>query len=164
MRTLRNLFWFLLAFAVVALALPAFGAERTADEVVVPVLSQAEERSYVGMGFYLSSGLSVPAPMAEEILFKLYIDGKPEVREGADLVPQVIEIRRYIPDRPYQEMPLLRLMWDADRDGLADYVAVVLFEDENGPEFAVFPVHPDRKPRMYDQWHFRVTTSKATTG
>lgn len=138
---------------------PGFGSD--AELPKVPLLTDAAERHYVGRAYYLR-GQPIPLRNAkglipDEVALHLYIYKDPEVREdirhGGELirgalVPQIIEVRQYFPGIPEHLLPLLRLMWDADRDGKGDYIAVV---DSAKSGFHIYALNP--KPRMSEQWY-----------
>ena len=149
-KDIRVAFWFLIGFAIVALVLPAFAAD-----VQVPYLTNAYERFYIGQGLY-TNGMTTSSDLAEEVVLRLV--GSPEVRdESGKLVPRIIEIREWIPEVPLLQMPVRRLIWDADGDGYADCIAVVTGYRDGEPEFRIFPIDSRERRPMAEQGWFKVT-------
>jgi hypothetical protein len=155
MKTLRGIFWFLIGFAIVALALPAFAAEAPK----VPYTKSTENLCGVGMSYNFDNGQPASPALADEVVLRLVNCNGPELRDGNDkLVPQRVEIREFVPEAVSpQRMPLLRVMWDADNDGIADFIAIVTGYRDGEPEFRIFPIDSRERRPMAEQGWFKVT-------
>lgn len=139
MKALRNLFWLLVSLAIIALTLPASGAE-----VQIPYVKVTDKMCGIGAG-----------PVKDEIFFRLVDCDGPELRdENNNLVPRTVEVREHILGVPYQQMPLRRLIWDENRDGRGDYIAVVTGYRDGKPEFFIFSIPADKRPEMEKLWWF----------
>lgn len=96
----------------------------TAGNVAVPLLTQGSERSYVGAGTYLQNGMPAPADMAVFSLYSLLMPGQPVVEDEYKMaIPHLVEVRIADPEAMPLDTPLLAVIWDADGDGTADYIA-----------------------------------------
>lgn len=152
------LFWMSLVLGIVIAVIAIDKALYGAEMPPVPYLTNDDERAYIGQGLYTDNGIEVTIrpDLAEEVV--LYIVGSPEVRDENDkIVPRIIEIREFIPEVPLLQMPIRRLMWDADGDGYADYISIVVGYKNGEPIFRTMPLGPDMKRKMSEQEHFRVT-------
>ena len=115
--------------AVFALGILTVGSMAWAAEV--PTFVTERSRHWL-LGF-------AEHPSALERAYFIKVDGMPErlnQKKPWLSTPRIIEIRGYIPGAMPNELPVLRVLWDSDGDGISDYGAEVLDYDGSGkPQF-----------------------------
>lgn len=138
----------------------AFGAETPP----VPYAKSDENLCDIGRDYALADGtiVNIVPALAQEVVVRALNCDEEDLRdEKGEIVPRRIEIRKYDPEVPSpQRMPLLRVMWDANGDGIADYISIVVGYQNGNPVFQTKPLGPDVKRKMSEQGHFRVTLPK----
>lgn len=96
----------------------------TAPNVKVPLLTKESDRSYVGSGYYTPDGMPTSGEEAVFSTHSLLVPGRPVVNDEYQLaIPHVVEMRLADPDAMPLNNPLFAVIWDADGDGKADYIA-----------------------------------------
>ncbi len=119
----------------------------------IPLLDTQDERNYVGEGLYLPSGIPID-PLVHGIIppiivYRLVTDKLPRVSdEYGSLVPHVVEMRLNVPGVESHKLPLLQMIWDADGDGLGDYLGVVSYSRSGERVIQITPLEGSAKHRM----------------
>lgn len=143
----------MLFFAIIAFAPSMRSSVRADSTVSVPYEPDPQKRVYVGMEYY-SGGQHIvmtAGPMdltqATEAVLRLRQDNLPLTEYD----PNVVEVRQIVSinDLFPTHLPLLRIAWDADGDGKADFIAV-----KDGEHFRIFPFPKGTGPEMRNLWYF----------
>jgi len=119
----------------------------------IPLLDSQDERNYVGEGLYLPGGVPID-PLVHGIIppiiiYRLVTDKLPRVsNEYGSLVPHVVEMRLNVPGVESHKLPLLQMIWDADGDGLGDYLGVVSYSRSGERVIQITPLEGSAKPEM----------------
>ena len=119
----------------------------------IPLLDSQDERNYVGEGLYLPGGVPID-PLVHGIIppiiiYRLVTDKLPRVsNEYGSLVPHVVEMRLNVPGVESHKLPLLQMIWDADGDGLGDYLGVVSYSRSGERVIQITPLEGSAKPKM----------------
>ena len=62
-----------------------------------------------------------------EVIYLIAVDGMPMRTYSYGLqVPHIIEVRGYLPDVMPFNLPMLRVLWDEDGDGISEYAVEAL--------------------------------------
>lgn len=133
----------------------------------IPSFAVSRERTfYVGEGAGYNGGSAEPFVLngqlmarGNEVILRIVVPGLPETTYRntstgyEDLVPHLVEVRRYVQGIPKAAMPLLRVLWDFDGDGVSDGAAEVMEYRDGKPVFG--PSTIVRLP-MATTWNFVV--------
>lgn len=152
MSSKRTFVVLLVLAAVLLVANWAIGAEAPK----VPYTKGTENMCGVSLEYVQADGAStgVDPALADEVVLRLIdCEGLPLRDLWNNIIPKRVEIRRHDSSAASpQRMPLLRVMWDADGDGVADFIAVVIGYRNGEPEFLTLPIVGEPHAMSEQEW------------